>query len=221
MKKVVVLLILSLVCVIHQLSAQVKPAFWDDIQVIKKYDNIYAPPDRPILFIGSSSIRKWDDLERTFAKYVVLNRGVGGAVVDDIIYYASDIVFPYHPRQIVIYVGENDIVNEHTTADSILMRTRRLFQVIRVKMPEVPIVYISIKPSPVREKYLGKAEAANKLIKNYILAQENIVFLDIFHLMLDAEGKPRPELFIHDMLHMNQEGYKIWRTGVEPLLIKR
>src|SRR3954451_18428560 len=82
------------------LSAQIKPAYWEDVQTIKKYDQMYEPPYQPILFIGSSSIRKWNDLERTFADYVVLNRGIGGAVVNDITYYLNDIVFPYHPRQI-------------------------------------------------------------------------------------------------------------------------
>jgi len=221
MKKVVVLIFILTAYFVHQLSAQSNPAFWDDVQVIKKYDNIYTPPEHPILFIGSSTIRKWDDLERTFAKYVVMNRGIGGAVVNDISNYVDDIVFSYHPRQIVIYVGENDIVNEQTTADSILVRTERLIRLIRSKLPDIPIVYISIKPSPVREKYIDKAMAANELIRNYIRSQKNIVFEDIFHRMLNTEGKPRPELFTNDMLHMNLEGYKIWRKALKPLLIKR
>jgi lysophospholipase L1-like esterase len=220
MKKIFVLIFLPVVCFVQQLSAQANPAYWDDVQVIKKYDQMYAPPDHPVLFVGSSSIRKWDDLERTFAKYVVMNRGIGGAVVNDIINYVNDIVFPYHPRQIVMYVGENDLLNEQTTADSIFVRTMRLIHVIRTGMPDIPIVYISIKPSPVREKYLLKAAAANDLIRNYIRTQKNILFLDVFHRMLNSDGKPRPELFVIDMLHMNPQGYEIWRKAVKPLLIK-
>ncbi|MEI7981557.1 MAG: GDSL family lipase, partial [Bacteroidota bacterium] len=105
MRNLLVLVFLSGVFFIQQLPAQDNPAFWEDVQVIKKYDQIYAPPDHPILFIGSSSIRKWDDLERTFSKYVVMNRGIGGAMVNDIINYVIDIIFPYHPRQVVFYVG--------------------------------------------------------------------------------------------------------------------
>jgi lysophospholipase L1-like esterase len=221
MNKTFILLVCLLTGTVNLLFAQEHPAYWDDVQVIKKYDQIYAPPDHPILFIGSSSIRKWDDLERTFANYVVMNRGIGGAVVNDISNYANDIVFPYHPREIVIYVGENDLVNEQTTADSIFLRTERLLQVIRAGLPGIPIVYISIKPSPVREKYLDKAIATNNLIKEYIRTQKNIVFVDIFHRMLNAEGKPRPELFLSDNLHMNLEGYKIWRKAIQPLLIKK
>jgi lysophospholipase L1-like esterase len=220
MMKAAVLLVLLTTCMVRQLAAQDHPAYWNDIQVIKKYDNIYAPPEHPILFIGSSSIRKWDDLERTFAKYKVMNRGIGGAVVNDITRYANDIVFPYHPRQVVIYVGENDLVDEQSTADSILVRTRRLLQLIREGLPGIPIVYISIKPSPVREKYLDKAIAANNLIREYISTQKNMAFVDVFHKMLTADGKPMPELFIEDRLHLNPDGYRIWQKAIKPCLIK-
>lgn len=164
MKKLIYLLALSLtVCTI--LHAQ---KYQEDVNTILKYDKMYAPPANPILFIGSSSIRKWDDLERTFASYVAMNRGVGGAVTNDIIYYANDIIFPYHPREIVIYVGENDLVEKGITADSIFNRFKNLYSTIRTKLPEVPIVYISIKPSPSREQFLPIAKAANALIKDYI-----------------------------------------------------
>lgn len=220
MKKTIFLILFSIAGTTLQLSAQDKPPFLDDIQAIKYYDAMYNPPSNPILFIGSSSIRKWDDLERTFAKYVVLNRGIGGAVVNDIINYANDIIIPYHPREVVIYVGENDLVLEGTTADSILSRTKQLFQIIQTKLPDIPIVYFSIKPSPSRETYIDVAAAANILIKNYIETQKKITYVDIFHPMLNKQGKPRPELFVEDMLHMNKKGYRIWRKKIKHHLIK-
>ena len=219
-KKVILLIFLSS-GLIESLLAQEHPPFWEDVQVIKQYDNIYNPPDNPILFIGSSSIRLWDNLERTFAKYDALNRGIGGAEVNHIINYAEDIIFPYNPREIVMYIGENDLVVEGTTADSILTRTKRLFQIIRAKLPNIPIVYISIKPSPSRTTYLDVAETANALIENYISTQNNIAYIDIFHPMLNKEGKLRTELFIEDMLHMNRKGYKIWRRKLKRHLIKK
>lgn len=206
---------------LQSLKAQDKPPFWDDVQTIKQFDNIYNPPKNPVLFVGSSSIRLWDNLEKTFAKYDALNRGIGGAEVNHIIYYAEDIIFPYNPREIVMYIGENDLVVKGTTADSILTRTKRLFQVIRSKLPDIPIVYFSIKPSPSRATYLDMAREANELIKNYINTQKNITYVDIFNPMLNKVGKPRTELFIDDMLHMNKKGYKIWRRKIKRHLIKK
>jgi len=220
MKKVILLCTLLFAASVTVLQAQDKPRFWDDVQTIKQFDKMYNPPAHPILFTGSSSIRKWDDLERTFASYVVLNRGIGGAIVNDITFYLNDIVFPYHPRQIVLYVGENDLPDEASTADSVLHRTERLFHLIRNKLPDVPIVYISMKPSPSREKFQQKAIEANALIKDFLSKEKQTVFIDVFHAMLTADGKTRPELFVSDMLHMNAKGYQIWKELVEPHLLK-
>jgi len=87
-------------------------------------------------------------------------------------------------------------------------------------MPVVPIVYVSIKPSPVRDKVMDKAIEANKLIRTYLLHQKNIQYVDVFSLMLSADKKSRPELFLSDMLHMNPKGYKIWTKAIQPYLIK-
>lgn len=220
MKKVILLCTLLFAASVTVLQAQDKPRFWDDVQTIKQFDKMYNPPAHPILFTGSSSIRKWDDLERTFASYVVLNRGIGGAIVNDITFYLNDIVFPYHPRQIVLYVGENDLPDEASTADSVLQRTERLFHLIRNKLPDVPIVYISMKPSPSREKFQQKAIEANALIKDFLSKEKQTVFIDVFHAMLTADGKTRPELFVSDMLHMSAKGYQIWKEMVEPHLLK-
>ena len=220
MKKIFFTLLLSQLVLLTAFS-QSKPPFWDDVQTIKKYDKMFQPPVNPVLFVGSSSIRKWDDLTQVFAKYNALNRGIGGAVTDDITYYLDDIVFPYHPRQIVLYVGENDLPDPKTTADSVLNRTIRLFNSIRAKLPNVPILYISIKPSPSRDKFREKAVASNALIKKFINEQLDAKYVDIYPLMLTRDGQNRPELFVEDMLHMNAAGYAIWKKAVEKHLIKR
>ena len=221
MRKINFLLILISIWYSAEVIAQAKPRFWEDVQTIKQYDKIYAPPKDPILFVGSSSFRVWDDLERTFADYGVLNRGVGGTVINDIAYYINDLIIPYHPRQIVLYVGENDLANENTTSDSILFRTKRLLTLISENLPNVPVVYISLKPSPVREKYLDKLVLSNKLIRDYISTQNNMCFIDVYRLMVTPGGKPRPELFREDRLHMNSRGYEIWKKAIKPYLLKR
>ncbi|HWV67674.1 MAG TPA: hypothetical protein VN105_17570, partial [Chitinophaga sp.] len=100
-------------------------------------------------------------------------------------------------------------------------RFKILYTTIRSKLPEIPIVYISMKPSPSREKFFEKAKQSNALIKDYISKEKNIRYVDIFSLMLDKAGKPRRELFVQDMLHMNKDGYAIWEKAVQPLLLKK
>jgi lysophospholipase L1-like esterase len=196
-----------------------KPPFWDDVQTIKKYDNMFAPPARPLLFVGSSSIRKWDGAQWVFAKYNALNRGIGGAVTNDIIYYLNDLVFAYQPRQIVLYVGENDLMDNISTADSVYNRTVKLYHAIRAQMPDVPILYIGMKPSPSREKIRQAEIDANLKIKTFLANEKNTVFVDVMPLML-KDGKTQLELYLGDMLHMKKAGYSIWEKAIKKYLIK-
>jgi lysophospholipase L1-like esterase len=62
-------------------------------------------------------------------------------------------------------------------------------------------------------------KAANDMIRAYLKTEKNTTFIDIYTLMLTADGKLRPELFVEDMLHMNSEGYKIWKAAVQPFLL--
>jgi lysophospholipase L1-like esterase len=206
---------LTIIC-----TTQEKNRYDADIATIKAYDKIYETPTGQIVFTGSSSIRKWNNLQAAFGVYNVINRGIGGAVIDDIAYHLNDLVFTYKPRQIVLYVGENNLPDETQTPEIILNKTVALYKAIRAKLPQVPIVYIGMKPSPSRDKYQQKCKAANDLIEKFIATEKNTVFVDVFTPML-VNGKSRPELFVGDMLHMNKEGYTLWEKLVQPFLLKQ
>lgn len=216
MKKTILVLLTFISATVY---GQQVNRFQKDVDIIKSYDQMFTPTAQPIVFTGSSSIRKWDYLQQTFGSYNIINRGVGGTVIDDIIYFADDLIFKYKPRQVVLYVGENDLTDDKKTPDTILNKTIQLFNLIRSRLPEVPIVYISLKPSPSREVYINKCIEVNRLIKNFIEKQSKTVFVDVFYPML-TNGKTRPELFVGDRLHMKIEGYKIWEKAVKPHLLK-
>lgn len=199
--------------------AQDHPPYWDDVQAIKAYDKIYAAPQNPILFIGSSSIRLWVDFAKTFKEYTVLNRGIGGAVISDTERYLDDLVFAYNPKQIVIYVGENDLVKA-ASGDEVFKRFKQFYTHLRAKLPRVPVIYLAIKGSPSRTALFSKAVRANALTQNYLKQQRYTTYVDVFNPMLDKQGKMRPELFKNDCLHMNAMGYSIWNKLLFSLLIK-
>jgi len=194
--------------------------FWNDIRVFKKQDSISFPPKNAILFIGSSSFTKWTDVQDYFPGYTIINRGFGGSTLLDEIRYANDIVFPYQPKQIIIYCGENDLASsDSVTAAMVVDRFKQLFQMIREKT-EVPIAYVSMKPSPSRRHLFPKMREANQLIKDFLATQKNTAFIDVHQKMLDTTGEPIPEIFLDDSLHMNAKGYAIWKKEIEPYLLK-
>lgn len=199
--------------------AQQKPAFWQDIQKFKAKDSVNAPAKGGILFIGSSSFTMWTDLEQVFKSYGAINRGFGGSNLVQANYYAKDIIFPYAARQIVIYSGENDIA-DGASAVEVLNRFATFFTNIRNQQPGVPVIYISIKQSPSREKHGATFVHANVLIKEYLGHYNATRFIDVDSKMHTADGKLRPELFREDMLHMKPAGYQIWIKELTPYLMK-
>jgi len=197
------------------------PPFWEDIQAFKKKDSINPPAKEQILFVGSSSFTNWTDVQKYFRKYKIINRGFGGSSLPDVIRYADEIIIPYHPKQIVIYCGENDLAASDTvTADMVLIRFVKLFEFIRKKLPKVHIAFVSIKPSPARQRLMSQMLTANSKIKNYLSENEKTAFVDVYHKMLDKNGRPKDNIFKEDLLHMNAKGYAIWKKAIKPYLLK-
>jgi len=219
MKKLIVFL-LVFVC-IKSFSQQTHPPFWQDIQNFKHEDSLHKPPANPILFVGSSSFTKWTDVENYFPGYTILNRGFGGSTLPDLIGYENDVIFKYNPKEIVIYCGDNDVASSDTiTAVTVLRRFQKLYSDIRAKYPKVPVVFVSIKPSPSRWNLKEKAIVANKLVQQFLKQQKNASYVDVWKPMLGKDGQPKKDIFIEDNLHMNAKGYAIWKKLIQPYLIK-
>ena len=201
-------------------TVQAQP-FANDIAAFKKQDSISFPPKNAILFVGSSSFTKWTDVQNYFPEHKIINRGFGGSTLPDVMQYANDIIFPYEPKQIVIYCGENDFAAEDNLSPAQgAKRFFRLFKMIRKKFRNVPIAYISMKPSPSRKHLVAKFNAANVMIKEFLTTKRRTAFIDVYHAMLDKDGAPMPDIFLEDNLHMNAKGYAIWQQLIEPYLLK-
>ena len=135
---------LLLLTAMQELYAQEQPPFYNEIQQFKKQDSANFPPAHAILFVGSSSFTKWQDVQSYFPAETIINRGFGGSELRDLIRYANDIIVPYHPKQIVIYAGENDLAYSDTvTAQTVFSRVVILFNMLRSSLPGVPIIYLT------------------------------------------------------------------------------
>lgn len=220
MKIAACLVIVCLFFTSFQSKAQ-NPPFWNDIQNFKKQDAIKPPPQNAILFVGSSSFTKWTDVQTYFPGHTIINRGFGGSSLPDVIRYADDIIFPYNPKQVVIYCGENDFAGSDTvTVPTVVNRFKQLFGMIRNKWHNENIVFVSLKPSPSRQKLWPKMEATNTLIRKFLTTQKNTSFVDVYHSMLVDNNHAIPAIFLGDSLHMNAKGYAIWQKMIEPVLVK-
>lgn len=214
-------IILFAILILSNLFAQeAEPNRWEQaIQKFEAADKLNPPQQGCLLFVGSSSVRMWKSLSDDFPFTNILNRGFGGSEMSDLLFFAHRIIIPYKPQKIFIYEGDNDIANGKSP-ETISNDFVKLEKVIRKELPDVPTFLIAAKPSPSRWKWEKEYKETNKLFNNYIEGNKalNLQFIDVFTAMLGKDGKPRPDIFLKDQLHLNAKGYKLWKNLIEPEL---
>ncbi len=198
-------------------TPSVKADRWEPaIRAFQAKDRKQAPAKGGIVFVGSSSIVLWD-LAKSFPGLDAINRGFGGSQLADSVRYAGRIVIPYQPRTVVLYAGDNDLA-AGKAPEQVFDAYRSFVAAIHAALPKTRILYIAIKPSKARWKLIDKIRAANRLIADFAAKDPRLVFIDVEEPMLGTDGKPRPELFMPDGLHLNAEGYRLWAGLVGPHL---
>lgn len=190
--------------------------FMDAIKTFEESDRESPPVPGGLLFVGSSSIRRWD-LEPYFPQLDVLNRGFGGSQLSDVIHYVDEVITPYQPRLIVFYEGDNDL-SAGKSAERVRDDLFKLLDLLRTKSPESTLLFLSIKPSPARRELWPEMQRANSLIKRAAEQDSHLQYVDVATPMLSPDGSFRPELYVEDELHMNEKGYAIWASVLNPIL---
>lgn len=184
------------------------PKWEKEIAAFERADAANPPPKGALLFIGPSTIRMWKTLKEDFPRHTVINRGFGGSQIADATRFAQRIVFPYTPKAVYLRSGGNDLW-AGKSVDQVFADFQTFVETVHAKLPETDIVYISTSPSPSRWKQAEMTKELNAKIAAFIQGKPRLRYLETYDLVLGADGKPRPELFIKDMLHFNAEGYKL------------
>jgi lysophospholipase L1-like esterase len=207
-----------LLLVAQGLDAQTAEKWDPAIAKFEAQDKVSPPPRDGIVFVGASSIVRWN-LPEFFPDLgaQAINRGFGGSQSVDAVRYVDRIVTPYHPRIVVYYAGDND-VEANVPASEIAHQFALFEQKVHAALPETRVIFISIKPSIRRWKWIDTIQSANALVKAYSMKQHNTTFVDIERQMLGADGKPNPDLLVADGLHMTPAGYTIWTAALRPHL---
>ena len=197
-----------------------RPEVWAaEIAAFARQDSLVPPPTRPIVFVGSSSVRGWRTLATDFAGLPVLNRGFGGARLTDVNYYFDRLVPPYRPRQVVLYAGDNDIAAGYAP-DHVFDSFRAFARHLRRTLPGTQLTYLGIKPSPARWSQYPVMQQANRRIRRYARWHRNVDFVDVSTPLLGTNGRPHPAFYQADSLHTTRPAYELWTELVRPHLVK-
>ena len=190
--------------------------FEKEVSAYEAADLGAPPPKGQVVFVGSSTIVDWD-AAKYFPDLRIINRGLWGSALLDAARLVDRLILPHQPRTVVIYAGDNDIDAGKTT-EEVTIQFERFVRAIHAKLPQTRIVYIGIKPSPLRWMTIDRMRAANAMIRQICSRDDRIAYVDVDGAMLGWDEKPRPELYAADGLHLSAQGYQLWTTLLRPFL---
>ncbi len=190
--------------------------FDDAIAAFEAADKVSMPEPGRVLFLGSSSIRRWDTA-KAFPRIESINRGFGGSQTSDCIFFFDRIVLPYKPKVIVFYEGDNDI-GAGKSKEQVVKDFKTFAKMVRDKLPGTKIVYIPIKPSIKRKNLWIEMEFVNQKIEAMASKREDLYYADIATPMLATGSPPDKALFAADGLHLSEKGNALWASVIGPLV---
>ncbi len=172
----------------------------------------YAPG---MIFYGSSSIRLWDSLYEDFKEYKPVNLGFGGSTLAACVWFFGRLTAGYTPSSIILYAGDNDL-GDGRHPEEVLIFFQQMVARVRYHFGEIPLAFISIKPSITRWNIVESIRYTNHLIENEIRTKgNNLHYIDIYHKMTDNAGYPKREFLDPDGLHISAKGYALWKDIIQ------
>ncbi|AWV97810.1 GDSL-type esterase/lipase family protein [Arcticibacterium luteifluviistationis] len=212
---------LILSCSPYKKYADTAASWEEEITKLEYKDDAESYSDDAVLFIGSSSIRIWENIKEDMAPYEPIRRGYGGAHFSDLVHFTKRLVYPHNFQALCIFVA-NDITggeNDRSVGE-VMTLFKEVVSTVREKYPDTPIFQIAVTPTSSRWKVWPQSNKLNKALKAYCEKHDNLYFIDSVAPYLNEEGTPRDELFLGDKLHQNQAGYDIWAAEIKKELDK-
>ena len=172
-----------------------------------------------IVFLGNSITDggEWNEL---LANPRVKNRGISGDRSSWMLDRLDPIV-GWQPRKLFLLIGTNDLA-AGTPAAEVVANVRKIVERFQSESPRTKLYVQSVFPvNDSFKKYAAKhgrhdadIVAVNKGLQA-LCAEKGIVYIDLWTLLADKNGKLRADL-TNDGLHLMGEGYIVWRDAVLP-----
>jgi len=175
-----------------------------------------TPPEEAVMFVGSATVAGWD-LDRWFPEFTTIKRGWGGCMIDECTKMADQFILPHKPAVIVLYAGDNDIwLNK--SPELTLQHYKEFERKVREPLPDVEIIFISIRYSIARWDWYDSMRKTNDLISDYIKSKPNMYYVDINTGMMGPDKRPRKDFLHEDNLHLSEAGFAHWSASVSPVI---
>jgi lysophospholipase L1-like esterase len=180
-----------------------------DMFALTKFESV------PVVMLGDSLTQRASWAEITGCGFVA-NRGIGGDVSAGVLRRLDDVI-RLRPGAVFLMIGINDIARK-VPNETIVGNVRRTIERLNDAGAKV---YLTLT-LPVTRGYVPKMNpTVAELNTAYIaLAKETkATVVDFRQEMRTEEGALRNDLTV-DGIHLNPEGYRVWRDAVTPLVAR-
>ena len=144
-------------------------------------------PEVDTLFIGDSffDTEFWSDFYTLFNDNKTFTHGVSSSTTTDWEIFASRLVYPVNPKNIVMHLGTNNLYDDKETSSEAYKNTVRLLETIHSRLPETKVYYFSIEPrtyaiegGTFSQTSFDKIDKVNKDMEAYCNENDYMVYVD-------------------------------------------
>lgn len=173
-----------------------------------------------ILFLGDSITHTWDDCPDLWAKYFgkwqAVNAGFGGDRTQNVLWRIENgNIAGISPKLCVIMIGTNNSNGDENTAEEIADGIKAIVCKLRTELPQTKILLLAIFPRGEGPSAQREKNAKASLLASEIADNKMVYYMNINDKFLDKNGI-LPKDVMHDLLHLNQNGFKIWGEAITP-----
>ena len=200
------------------------PLVWEkQIRAFEKAESKRPAPKGSVVFAGSSTIRLWGGLAADMAPLPTVQRGFGGAKVNDVTHYMDRLITPHDPAMVVLYIGSNDLLNFGGNQPKSVEEMQRLYDILlnrlHDRLPRAVIVVLATFPSPLNARRAEQIEAVNEYVRETAETKPWLEIVNGNDALKTASGNPNRSLFRFDRVHLNKKGYARWAQILRPKLL--
>lgn len=204
---------------------------WPGKGVVRKFDwmddnrqafwSHRAESQGAVVFVGDSLTGNWKNLSKTFPKFKVANRGIGGDVSRGLLFRFKEDVLDLHPKAIVILIGTNDLT-AHEPATDAVSNINDILAMIAKEDQTTPVILCTVPPSANPKAPIRPAQrtALNEAILKMADPEKKISVVDLSTATSNADGTINAECFVADKVHLGPMGYTKWAELLTPVFDK-
>lgn len=173
--------------------------------------------DGGTVFFGDS-LTEFFDIEKYMGeidnKY---NCGIRGITSDMLLHFLDEGVIKYHPSQVFIMIGTNDLGNTIMASPrDIALNVKEMVEIIHYNLPNCRIHVLSCIPClenlhgyKTTHKGIRSNDVLKMIFKEYkrVIPYEYVHMINVYPALCNKKGEPIENYYV-DGLHINDQGYQ-------------